>query len=139
MFEVIAVGSDGSSTAQGAVDTAADLARRCGARLVLVSAFGEGEDRPAGSEAELDWATSSAARLREDLSRLEGHLRSSGVECSTRIDEGKPGEVIVRLAEECDADLLVVGSKGMERRLLGSVPNTVSHKAPCSVLVVKTA
>jgi nucleotide-binding universal stress UspA family protein len=46
--------------------------------------------------------------------------------------------VLVRLAEECAADILVVGNKGMHRRVLGSVPNTVTHKAACSVLVVKT-
>jgi nucleotide-binding universal stress UspA family protein len=54
------------------------------------------------------------------------------------VDEGDPAEVIVALAGECGADLLVVGNKGMQRRLLGSVPNTVTHRAPCSVLVVKT-
>ena len=46
--------------------------------------------------------------------------------------------VLVQLAEECDADLLVIGNKGMHRRVLGSVPNSVTHKAPCSVFVVKT-
>ena len=58
--------------------------------------------------------------------------------CKTLSDQGDPGEVLVRLAEECGADLLVIGNKGMKRRVLGSVPNTVTHKAGCSVLVVKT-
>ena len=46
--------------------------------------------------------------------------------------------MLVRLADECGADILVVGNKGMQRRVLGSVPNTVTHKAACSVLIVKT-
>jgi nucleotide-binding universal stress UspA family protein len=54
------------------------------------------------------------------------------------IDEGEPAEVLARLAQECDADLLVIGNKGMHRRVLGSVPNSVTHKASCSVYVVKT-
>ena len=54
------------------------------------------------------------------------------------LDEGDPAEVLIRLAEECDADLLVIGNRGMHRRVLGSVPNTVTHQAPCSVYVVKT-
>ena len=87
---------------------------------------------------ELDWAYEKAARVRQVLENLETRLRRSGVECQTMIDEGDAGDVLVRLAEECDADLLVVGSKGMQRRVLGSVPNTVSHKASCSVMVVKT-
>jgi nucleotide-binding universal stress UspA family protein len=44
----------------------------------------------------------------------------------------------VRLAAECDADLLVIGNKGMKRRVLGSVPNKVTHKADRTVMVVKT-
>ena len=51
---------------------------------------------------------------------------------------GDPGEVLTRLAEECGADLLVIGNRGMHRRVLGSVPNTVTHKAPCAVMIVKT-
>jgi len=46
--------------------------------------------------------------------------------------------VLVQLAMECEADLLVVGNKGMHRRVLGSVTKTVTHNASCSVLVVKT-
>ena len=72
------------------------------------------------------------------MSRAEEDLRKDGLEASTWIDAGDPGEVLVRLAEECDADVLVVGNKGMQRRVLGSVPNTVTHKAPCSVIIVKT-
>jgi len=53
-------------------------------------------------------------------------------------EEGDPADVLVRLAKQCGADILVVGNKGMQRRALGSVPNTVTHTADCSVLVVKT-
>jgi nucleotide-binding universal stress UspA family protein len=52
--------------------------------------------------------------------------------------EGDPADVLVDLAERHGADLLVIGNKGMDRRVLGSVPNTVTHKARCSVFVVKT-
>ena len=88
--------------------------------------------------AEVQWASSDAARVREILSRAESTLRKQGIECASRVDEGDPADVLVRLATECGADLLVIGNKGMQRRVLGSVPNSVTHKAPCSVLVVKT-
>ena len=78
------------------------------------------------------------ARVREMLSRIEQDMRERKLDCSTLIDEGDPADVLIRLAEECNADLLVIGNKGMQRRVLGSVPNTVTHKAPCSVYVVKT-
>ena len=65
-------------------------------------------------------------------------VRAEGIECRTAVDEGNPADVLVRLAGECGADVLVIGNKGMKRRVLGSVPNTVTHQAPCSVFVVKT-
>jgi nucleotide-binding universal stress UspA family protein len=140
MISTIAVGTDGSGTATEAVRMAADLARRFGAELVLVSAFpakGEPVDR-GGASIELQWATSQPARVREILARSEADLRREGIDCRTIVDEGDPAKVLVRLATECGADLLVIGNKGIHRRVLGSVPNTVTHKAPCSVFVVKT-
>jgi nucleotide-binding universal stress UspA family protein len=83
-------------------------------------------------------AFSSSARVREILARTVQDLEGEGISCSTLVDQGDPAEVLVRLATECDADVLVIGSKGMHRRVLGSVPNTVTRNAPCSVLVVKT-
>jgi nucleotide-binding universal stress UspA family protein len=73
------------------------------------------------------------------LADVEEAAAERGIECRSAMEEGDPGEVLVSLAERHGADILVVGNKGMERRVLGSVPNTVTHKASCSVLVVKTA
>jgi nucleotide-binding universal stress UspA family protein len=141
MFATVAVGTDGSATASKAVDAAADLARRYDARLVLLSAFQDPGWTPrerSRADLEVQWSLNPSARVREILSRTEQDLRSEGIECITLVDEGDPSDVIVRLAGECEADVLVIGNKGMRRRVLGSVPNTVTHKAPCSVLVVKT-
>jgi nucleotide-binding universal stress UspA family protein len=140
MITTVAVGTDGSTTAEEAVREAAEIAKRFGAKLVLLSAF-QGSRRSAAGEGqniELQWASNPAARVRSILERSVASLRRAGIDCETRADEGDPGEVLVRLAAECGADLLVVGNKGMRRRVLGSVPNTVAHKADCSVLVVKT-
>jgi nucleotide-binding universal stress UspA family protein len=119
---------------------AAEIARRFGARLVLLSVFRDSESPSTGQgkDPELEWLTNPAARVKSILERLEDELRSDGVECETHADSGDPGKVLVRLAEECGADLLVIGNKGMSHRVLGSVPNTVTHAANCSVLVVKT-
>jgi nucleotide-binding universal stress UspA family protein len=136
MLSTVAVGTDGSATASEAVAMAVELARRFEAKLVLLSAFKDAPDT--GSATELQWTSSSSARVREILSRTEDELRRQGIDCTTRADAGDPADVLVQLAEECEADVLVIGNKGMERRVLGSVPNTVTHKTPCSVLVVKT-
>jgi nucleotide-binding universal stress UspA family protein len=141
MFSTIAVGTDGSATAAEAVAAAAEIARRFDAELVLISAFDESKgSAPAdsGPSDEHQWAFSPAARVRELLARTEADLRGKGINCRHLVDEGDPAEVIARLAGDCGADVIVIGNKGMQRRLLGSVPNTVTHKAPCSVFVVKT-
>ena len=141
MLSTVAVGTDGSPTASDAVRMAVDLARRYEAKLVLLSAFKDSagaQEHGADSSGEIDWASSGSARVREILARSEDELRREGIDCTTRADEGDPAEVLVRLAQECGAELLVIGNKGMHRRVLGSVPNTVTHKAPCSVLIVKT-
>jgi nucleotide-binding universal stress UspA family protein len=53
---------------------------------------------------------------------------------------GEAADLITQVAEQVNADLIVVGNKGMKgaRRLLGSVPNRVAHRALCSVLIVRT-
>ena len=113
------------------------MAQRFDAELVLLGVFQDGV--PDGPEdPELQWASSPSARLREVLDRTEEEVRRSGIQCRTLTGGGDPGEVLVQLSEECEADVLVIGNKGMHRRVLGSVPNTVTHRAPCSVFVVKT-
>ena len=142
MIETVAVGTDGSVTAGKAVAAALDLAERFGARLVVLSAFSGARDAAAAPRlspsAHPEWASNAAEHVERILAAAEESAAQRGVECSSAMAEGDPGEVLVELAERQRADLLVVGSKGMERRALGSVPNTVTHKASCSVLVVKT-
>jgi nucleotide-binding universal stress UspA family protein len=136
VISTVAVGTDGSETAGEAVKQAAEFAERFDAKLVLLSAFKDGPPPPDASEA--DWSYSPAAQLRGLLSRTEDELNRRGLECTTAVEEGDPAEVLVRLADECGADVLVIGNRGMQRRVLGSVPNSITHKAGCSVFVVKT-
>jgi nucleotide-binding universal stress UspA family protein len=139
MISTVAVGTDGSATADEAVSEAAEIAKRFGAKLVLLSAFKDSGGAPGdGQDIELQWASNSSARVKSILERIETDLNRDGIKCETRVDQGDPAEVLVRLAAESGADLLVIGNKGMQRRVLGSVPNTVTHNAACSVLVVKT-
>jgi nucleotide-binding universal stress UspA family protein len=136
MISTVAVGTDGSETAAEAVTQAAEFAKRFDAKLVLLSAFKDAPPPTGGDEAQ--WAYNPAAQLREILSRTEAEMNDQGIECTTLVDEGDPGDVLVRLADDCGADVLVIGNKGMQRRVLGSVPKTVAHNADCSVFVVKT-
>jgi nucleotide-binding universal stress UspA family protein len=143
MIRTVAVGTDGSDTAARAVAHAIEIAERFGASLVVLSAF-DGSARvdaprlqPSASGG-AEWASNAAEAVERILAFAEEAAVERGIEARSAMAAGDPGEVLVALADHHGADLLVVGSKGMERRVLGSVPNTVTHKASCSVLVVKT-
>lgn len=140
MLSTVAVGTDGSATASAAVEAAAEIAQRFDAKLVLLSAFQKSPQPVAlgGQSNELQWASNPDAGVRELLHRTEQDLRDRNIDCTTMSGEGDPADVLTQLAAECDADLLVIGNQGMHRRVLGSVPNSVTHKARCSVYVVKT-
>jgi nucleotide-binding universal stress UspA family protein len=143
MIATVAVGTDGSETAGRAVAAALDLAERFEASLVVLSAYTRQPRAPraprvGGGSWDAEWAANDAKQTERILAFAEESAIERGVQCSSAMGEGDPGDVLVALAERHGADVLVVGSKGMERRMLGSVPNTVTHKAPCAVLVVKT-
>ena len=128
MLSTVAVGTDGSATASEALEAAIEIAQRFDAKLVLLSAFQDASDASSARDPELQWAVNKNARVREILSRTEQDLRDRKIECTSMIDEGDPAEVLTRLAQECEADLLVIGNKGMHRRVLGSVPNSVTTR-----------
>ena len=145
MFESIVVGTDGSATASEAVRQAAELARQVGAKLYLVSAYepvpeGRLRDERQHVPADLQWMVNPREDVENTLAAGAEDL-GAGVEVEAIAREGDPADAILDVAEETDADLIVVGNKGMtgaKRFLLGSVPNKVSHHAPCSVLIIRT-
>jgi nucleotide-binding universal stress UspA family protein len=141
--ETIAVGTDGSATATKAVLFALDLAERYGARVVFISSYrpvSEGRLRQEQKEApqELQWSINPAQDVEATLRDAEELADQRGLKWTSEAREGDPADVLVDVAEEHGADVLVIGNKGMHRRVLGSVPNSVSHKANCSVMIVKT-
>jgi nucleotide-binding universal stress UspA family protein len=147
VFTRIVIGTDGSDTAGEAVDQAIDLAKVTGASLGIVSAFAPVSKRRVQSEQE--GAPADIAHEigpREDvnlvLDAAAAKARAAGVgDVTTHPVEADPADAILNVAEEVKADLIVVGNKGMtgaRRYLLGSVPNNISHHAPCSVMIVQT-
>ena len=147
MFTRIVVGTDGSDTAAEAVRQAIDLAKLTGATLSIVSAFepvSKRRVRPSSSATPRPTSSTRSARARTSTwssTPPPPTARKEGVEVQTHPVEGDPADAILNVAEETKADLIVVGNKGMtgaRRFLLGSVPNNVSHHAPCSVIIVRT-
>jgi nucleotide-binding universal stress UspA family protein len=146
LFQRIVVGTDGSETAAEAVRQAIELARATEATLDVVSAFEPvPPDRLREEEQEVPGDVAHAVGPREDVNVvLEGaraEAKQAGVEAHSHPREGDPADAILDVAEEVGADLVVVGNKGMtgaRRFLLGSVPNKISHHAPCGVYIVRT-
>jgi nucleotide-binding universal stress UspA family protein len=143
MLNTVAVGTDGSDTASKAVDFAIELAEKFGSRLVVISSYravGEGRLRQEQREApeDVQWSINPTEAVDATLSDVEEKAHERNLQVTTVAGEGDPAEILCKHAEEQQADVLVIGNKGMHRRLLGSVPNSVAHRAPCSVVVVKT-
>ena len=146
MFQRIVVGTDGSDTAAEAVRHATELAKATGGSLEIVSAYEPiPQERLREEEAEVPADVAHGVGPREDVNlTLEGAVgpaREAGLKVQTHAREGDPADAILDVAEETNADLIVVGNKGMTgaaRFLLGSVPNKISHHAPCGVYIVRT-
>jgi nucleotide-binding universal stress UspA family protein len=142
----IVVGTDGSDTAAEAVRQASELARAVGARVYLVCAYEAVPARKLRTERidvpqDMQWMVNPRSDVEALLEQEALALRAAGLEVDTLAREGDPADAILDVAETRDADLIVVGNKGMtgaKRFLLGSVPNKISHHAPCSVLIIRT-
>ena len=147
MFERIVVGTDGSDTAAEAVRQATEIARLTGAALEIVSAYEPVPQARLREQAqEVPGDIAHAVGPREDVNAVleaaAGNAAQQNVEVTAHPREGEPADAIIDVAEELGADLIVVGNKGMtgaRRFLLGSVPNKVSHHAPCGVLIARTS
>lgn len=145
MDDSIVVGTDGSETAKQAVAEAVRLAKALDAEVHVVSAFEPLRGaRIAGAPegAAKVWAPRPDDPVEATLSQAAAAVRLAGVSVTTHaIQDHDPADALLEVANQVGATMIVVGSKGMHgaRRLaLGNVPNQVSHKARCNVLIVAT-
>ena len=146
MFKSIVVGTDGSETAGEAVRQAVELAGSVKAKLELVSAYEPVSDTRLREERtevpdDVQWMVNPREDVDSTLREAAEIAKEAGVEVETYARQGDPADAILDVAEEQGADLIIVGNKGMtgaKRFLLGSVPNKISHHAPCSVLIIRT-
>jgi nucleotide-binding universal stress UspA family protein len=146
MFDSIVVGTDGSGTAGEAVRQATALAKALQATIHLVSAYepvpeGRLRDERVQVPDDMQWMINPREDVDATLKEAAGSIEQEGLQVESYAREGDPADAILDVAEEQNADLIVVGNKGMtgaKRFLLGSVPNKVSHHAPCSVMIIRT-
>jgi nucleotide-binding universal stress UspA family protein len=132
---VLVLGYDGSDCANAALDSAAELAKGLGDRLVI----GFGYD-PGGPGEEFT-ATSDAIRQvgEKVTAQAVERAKSQGVEVEIELVNERPTEALISLADKHDARAIVVGSYGehpIKGALLGSVPHKLLHLSERPVLVV---
>ena len=144
-YATVVVGTDGSETAERAVEHAAQLAATQGARLVVVTAYTPKDDvvaRKGEAPDDLRWMLTDRNLAEEQARRGRTLAQEQGAkEVRVEAMPGDAADVVLAAAREADADLIVVGSKGLTspaRFVLGSVASSVSHHAPCDVLIVHT-
>jgi nucleotide-binding universal stress UspA family protein len=142
----IVVGTDGSQTAERAVEKAGELAQALGAEVHVVISCRTPSSvwmAAAGGVAIADVEADEQVRARaeEIVARAKARLGQLGVEARTHVCQGEPADALTTIADAESAQMIIVGNRGMSgaRRMLGSVPNRVSHTARCAVLIVPTA
>ncbi len=143
MYDTIVVGTDGSATASTAVEHAAKLAASTGAQLHVGMASPSIPTlvAPDMMVATADWTAASEQATTAALDAAADIASAAGAEATTHQLGGDPADALLSLCDQLDADLLVVGSRGMHgarRFLLGSVSSRCAHHADRSVLIVHT-
>ncbi len=131
----IIVGYDGSDCARAALDTAADVATALGDELVVVYAY---EVNRMGGEVQ-DYAKSLKERSEEVMDHAIHQAAAKGVKIETVVVEERPAAALVRLADERDARLIVVGTRGespIKGALVGSTPHKLIQLADRPVVIV---
>jgi nucleotide-binding universal stress UspA family protein len=143
MFKSIVVGTDGSETADIALRRAIELAALTRGKLHVVSAYEPAAARVGGNNPvpeAAEWTVGPDFKVEAVLQRAQDEANAGSIDFEVHAPKGDAADALIAAAKEHDADLIVLGSRGMKgaRRVLGSVPNKVSHHAPCDVLIVQT-
>lgn len=146
VYRRVVVGTDGSETSLRAVERAAEIAAESRAELVIVCAY-EPETREVQREASVElrdeaYQVVGSGPAQDTLQTAGARASRAGVlEVTRRAERGSPEKALLSAVTELDADLLVVGNRGLSGlagRVLGSVPAGVSRKARCDVLIAHT-
>ncbi len=145
-YTTVLVGTDGSPSSFVAVQRAAQVAGGAGARLVIVCAYRplprREEERAAEELGHDAYKVHGSNPADSVLSEATDHARAAGAtDIEPKPVEGDPVDVLLKVAGEVQANLIVIGNRGLNSlagRLLGSVPANISHRATCDVLIAHT-
>lgn len=137
MFKTVLLPVDQSREAREAADVALNIVKTYQANLVILAVL-EPEEDETGEPPHSEKMTSEEA-VQKLLSEAQAMFVNAGVEVKTLEREGKPAFTICDVADEIEADMIVMGSRGMgltEGNAADSVTNRVINLSPCPILVV---
>ncbi|AWB81987.1 universal stress protein [Corynebacterium yudongzhengii] len=138
----IVVGTDGSKSSMLAVERAARLAAAFDARLIIGCAYYENKEEANKALRQDSVTILGDENAQKNLEAGADHARSFGVEnIELAVRSGTPVQALMSIVNDNNADLLVVGNRGINSltgRLLGSVPADVARQSDCDVMIVHT-
>lgn len=145
-YRRVLVGTDGSGSSFRAVEAAGRVAAGAGAKLILACAYqplpGRERARAGDQLGDLAYKVEGSTPADDALRAARERAFAAGARDVEEVARaGDAVDTLLALAEEREADLLVVGNRGLNTlagRLLGSVPASLSHRARCDVLIVHT-
>jgi len=137
-LKTIVVATDLGGQAEAALEYARKLATHYGARIVLAHGLDPMEyaavDAVPGSV--LGHMTEAARKV---LDQLAGELLREGIHSHSEVRQGAVAEMLVDVARQYEAGLIVIGTKGMEGAgpvVVGAIAERLVRRAPCPVLAV---
>lgn len=136
MFKTILFPIDRSREAREAAETVANLVKTYSSHLVLLSVV---EKAPAEAETPESGGMDSVEEVAKLLQGAQTFFAQQGIEAEVVEREGMPSFTICDVADEANADLIVMGCRGLgltEEGMAESVTNRVVNLAPCPVLIV---
>ena len=141
-YSTIVVGTDGSKSSMLAVERAAKIAAAFDATLVIGCAYYETKEDASKTLRQDPVTVLGTDPAQENLDKATEHARAMGApSIQTAIRPGTPVEALMSIVNETNADLLIVGNRGINSltgRLLGSVPADVARQSDCDVMIVHT-
>jgi nucleotide-binding universal stress UspA family protein len=135
MFKTVLFPIDQSRESRQAAETVADLVKIHNSRLIILSVVETpSEDEPTPPE-----VMTSPEAIAELLQTAKSLFSQQGIEAEVVEREGKPAFTICDVADELEADLIVMGCRGLgltEEGVADSVTNRVINLSPCPVLII---
>ncbi|WP_342319662.1 universal stress protein [Corynebacterium mayonis] len=141
-YNTIVVGSDGSKSSYLAIERAAKIAAAFGSTLVIGTAYYTSEEEASKTLRQDSVTILGDEQARNNLEAAAEHARAAGAtDVQTATRPGTPVEALMAIVNDNNADLLIVGNRGINSltgRLLGSVPADVARQSDCDVMIVHT-